>query len=149
MARDLTVAWELLTAVTRARAVLASVRPMIWEKARLPTAEHFLIVKPSGDRGPLQESSVNGTEAVVMRVSIETLLLDGRRLSSCLDILVSPNRWLAQPYIMLADKASQLVWAGQTTQRADSADAFGFMDSAARSLVDATIGLDFASVAAL
>ncbi|MGA3030716.1 MAG: hypothetical protein ABSE58_08280 [Candidatus Limnocylindrales bacterium] len=149
MARDLTVAWELLMVVTRARQILATARPQIWEKARLPTAEHFTIVKASDDRGPWREWNLNGPEAVVVRVSIETLLTDGRRLASCLDVVAGPTRWLALPYIMLTERVPRLVWAGPTTELDESAGFAGFVDSAANSLVKATVELDFGGVDAL
>jgi len=149
VARDLTVAWELLTAVTRARQHLATGRPMIWAKVRLPTAEHFSILNVAADRGPWRDSSLDQTDAVVIRVSIETLLKDGRRLTSCLDVVAGPNRWMVQPYIMLADPAARLVWTGEMIEHDDSAGFSDFVDSAAQNLVNATLGLDFANIDAL
>jgi hypothetical protein len=146
MARDLTVAWELLTAVTRARQQLAAARPMIWEKARLPTAEHTVIVKASVDGDRWRRSNVNGTDQVVMRVSLETHLADGRRLMSCLDIVASPRRWQAQPYITLADGTERLIWEGQTSEKEDSTNFADSVDSATRSLLDATMDLDFSDI---
>jgi len=146
MARDLTVAWELLTAVTRARQQLATARPLIWEKARLPTAEHTIIVKASADGNRWRRSDANGTDEVVMRVSLETHLLDGRHLTSCLDIVASPQRWRAQPYITLADGTDQLLWEGQASERDDPADFAESVDSAARSLLRATMALDFTDI---
>jgi hypothetical protein len=105
MARDLAATWELLTAVTRARQQLASARPLIWEKARLPTSEHTLIIKASA-AGERWSHTNNGSDQVVMRVSLETLLKDGRRLASCAESV----------------------------------------DSAARSLLDATMKLDFGEI---
>lgn len=148
MARDLTVAWELLVAVARARQILATARPQIWQKARLPTAEHLSIVKASADRGPWREWNLSGPESVIVRLSLETLLVDGRRLTSCLDVVTSPTRWLALPYIMLADQPPQLVWAGPTTELDESAGFAGFVDSAASNLVKATLELDFGNVGA-
>jgi hypothetical protein len=146
MARDLTVAWDLLTAVTRARQQLASARPLIWEKARLPTAEHTIIVKASADGDRWKQSGSSGTDQIVMRVSLETLLADGRRLTSCLDIVASPRRWRTQPYITLADGVEKLIWEGQTSEREDPASFAESVDSAAKSLLTATMGLDFSDI---
>lgn len=146
MARDLAAAWELLTAVTRARQQLAAARPLIWEKARLPTAEHTVIVRASADGDRWRASNVNGTDQVVMRVSLETHLPDGRRLTSCLDIVAGPRHWRAQPYITLADGVEQLIWEGQASERDDPADFAESVDSAARSLLAATMSLDFSDI---
>lgn len=146
MARDLSVAWELLTAVTRARQQLATARPLIWEKARLPTAEHTQIVKASADGGRWRASSAIDADQVIMRVSLETHLGDGRRLTSCLDIVASPRRWVTQPYITLADGTERLLWEGKAAEREDSADFAESVDSAARSLLNATMGLNFADI---
>lgn len=145
MARDLAATWELLTAVTRARQQLASARPLIWEKARLPTSEHTLIVKASA-AGERWSKMSDSSDQVVMRVSLETLLKDGRRLASCLDIVASPSHWTAQPYITLGDRAQRLIWEGKATEREDSAGFAESVDSAARSLLDATMELDFGEI---
>lgn len=146
MARDLAVAWELLTAVTRARQQLAAARPLIWDKARLPTAEHTVIVKASADGDRWRRSNVNGTDQVVMRVSLETHLKDGRRVMSCLDIVASPRRWQAQPYITLADGTERLIWEGRASEKEDPASFAESVDSAAKSLLDATMDLDFSDI---
>jgi hypothetical protein len=146
MARDLTVAWELLTAVTRARQQLAAARPLIWDKAHLPTAERMAIVKASADGDRWRRSNTNGVDQVVMRVSLETHLKDGRRVTSCLDIVASPRRWQAQPYIKLADGTERLIWEGQACENEDPAGFTESIDSAARSLLDATLGLDFTDI---
>jgi len=146
MARDLSVAWDLLTAVTRARQQLASARPLIWEKAHLPTAEHTVIVKASADGDRWRQSNVNGTDQIVMRVSLETHLMDGRRLTSCLDIVAGPRRWRAQPYITLADGVEKLIWEGQTSEREDPQDFAESVDLAAKSLLTATMDLDFSDI---
>ena len=146
MARDLTVAWELLTAVTRARQHLATARPLIWEKARLPTAEHTVIVKASADGDRWQQPNDNGSDQVVMRVSLETHLADGRRLTSCLDIVASPRHWRAQPYITLADGVERLIWEGQASDKDDPSSFAESVDSAARNLLDATMNLDFSDI---
>ena len=140
MARDLAATWELLTAVTRARQQLASARPLIWEKARLPTSEHTQIVKASA-AGERWSRTNNGADQVVMQVSVETLLKDGRRLASCLDIVASPQHWTTQPYITLGGQ--QLIWEGSASQREDPAGLAESVDSAARSLLDATMKVDF------
>jgi hypothetical protein len=145
MARDLAVTWQLLTAVTRARQQLASARPLIWEKARLPTAERMLIVKASA-AGERWSRTNNGSDQVVMRVSLETLLKDGRRLESCLDIVASPQHWTTQPYIMLGDGAQRLIWEGMSSEKDDPAGFDESVDSAARSLLDATMKLDFSDI---
>lgn len=144
MARDLTVAWELLTAVTRARQALASARPLIWERARLPTAEHFLIFKATADRRLLEAGT--GPDEVVVKVSLETHLMDGRRLNSCLDIVASPSRWRALPYITLADGGEHIFWEGPATDRDDAAGFWEFVDTAAQSLLNATMALDFGNI---
>jgi len=146
VARDLTAAWELLTAVTRARQQLATARPLIWEKARLPTAERAVIVKASADGNRWRQSNGNGADQVVMRVSLETHLLDGRCLTSCLDIVASPYRWRAQPYITLVDGTERLLWEGQASERDDPALFAESVDTAARSLLSATMSLDFTDI---
>jgi hypothetical protein len=146
MARDLSVAWELLTLVTRARQQLATARPLIWEKARLPTSEHTLIVKASAAGERWQSTNENGTDQILMRVSLETLLKDGRRLASCLDIVASPRRWAAQPYITLADGVNRLIWEGKQAEKDDPASFAETVDKAARSLLDATLKLDFGEI---
>jgi hypothetical protein len=144
MSRELTVAFELLNAVTRARQQLSSARPMIWERARLPTAEHTVIVDASADGSRWRRNGE--TDQIVMRVSVETHLMDGRRLTSCLDIVASPNRWRAQPYITLADGIEQTLWEGQTSEREDPVGFVESVDSAAKSLLSATMRLDFDSL---
>ncbi|MGD0019180.1 MAG: hypothetical protein ABSD62_07985 [Candidatus Limnocylindrales bacterium] len=141
MSRDLTAAWELLNAVTRARQQLASARPMIWERERLPTAERTVIVKASADGDRWRH--VNGGDQIVMRVSVETHLRDGRRLTSCLDIVATPKRWYAQPYITLASDTEQILWEGVRVDRDDPSGFAEHVDSAARNLLDATMGMDF------
>jgi hypothetical protein len=141
MSRELTVAWELLNAVTRARQQLAAARPMIWERARLPTAERTIVLKATAE-GSRWRPSADG-DRVVIRVSVETHLLDGRRLTSCLDVIVSPQRWSVQPYIVLADGREQILWDGPIDERDDSADFLESIDVAARSLLRATMRLDF------
>jgi hypothetical protein len=143
MARDLAATWELLTAVTRARQQLASARPLIWEKARLPTSEHTQIVKASA-AGERWSRTNNGTDQVVMRVSLETLLKDGSRVSSCLDIVAGPQHWTTQPYITLGGQ--RLIWEGSTSQLEDPAGFAESVDSAARSLLDATMSIDFTAI---
>jgi hypothetical protein len=145
MARDLAAAWEFLTAVTRARQQLALARPLIWEKARLPTSEHTLIIKASA-AGERWSRSNNGSDEVVMRVSLETLLKDGRRLTSYLDIVASPRHWTTQPYIMLGDGDQRLIWEGKASEQEDPASFAESVDSAARSLLDATMKLDFTDI---
>jgi hypothetical protein len=145
MARDLAATWELLTAVTRARQQLASARPLIWEKARLPTSEHTLIIKASA-AGERWSHTNNDSDQIVMRVSLETLLKDGRRLASCLDIVASPRNWTTQPYIMLGDGVQRLIWEGKASEQEDPASFAESVDSAARSLLDATMKLDFGEI---
>ena len=146
MARDLSAAWELLSAVTRARQQLSTARPLIWERSRLPTAERTMIVKASADGERWGRSNVNGTDQVVMRVSLETLLADGRRVTSSLDIVASPRRWTAQPYITLGGQVERLIWEGKPSAREDSSGFAESVDSAARSLLDATLKLDLADI---
>lgn len=141
MSRELTVAWELLNAVARARQQLATVRPMIWERERLPTAERMVIVKASADGDRWRQS--DGDDRVVIRVSVETHLRDGRRVTSCLDIVATPQRWFAQPYITLAGEKEQLLWEGPRSEQDDPAAFVESVDTAAKNLLDATMGIDF------
>lgn len=141
MSRELTVAWELLDAVTRARQQLAAARPMIWERSRLPTAEHTAILRATTD-GTRWRPSIDGDRFVV-RVSVETHLPDARRLTSCLDIIVSLQRWSVQPYIMLTDGREQLLWDGPIDERSDSDGFLESVDTAARNLLRATMRVDF------
>jgi hypothetical protein len=146
MARDLTVAWEFLSAIARGRQRLASARPVIWEKARLPTAERTVVVtsSPIGDR--TYASTPAGADEIAVRVTLETHLKDGRRLISCLDVAASPRRWRVRPYITLIDGAERSVWQGQAVERDDSAGFGDLVDSAAQSLLNATTSLDFAEI---
>jgi hypothetical protein len=145
MSRDLSVAWELLAAVASARQQLSSARPRIWEAARLPTAESAILVK-SSDNGRYHSSpAAPSDDEVMMRVSLETHLADGRRVNSCLDIVVGPQRWRAKPYITLAGKASEIIWEGKPSDRDDSSGFSEAVDTATQSLVKATMGLDFAA----
>jgi hypothetical protein len=133
MSRDLSPAWELLSVVTRARQHLATARPAIWEKARLPTAERTQIVR----------STAAGGDQIVMRVALETHLGDGRLVTSCLDIVASPRRWRVQPYITLDNGTEWLVWEGAATERDDSTAFAQAVDSATRSLLSETMNVDF------
>jgi hypothetical protein len=92
------------------------------------------------------KSNPNGTDQIVVRVSLEIPLGDGRRLTSCLDIVASPHRWRAQPYITLSDHVERLVWEGQASDHEDSTGFAESVDSAARSLVEATLRLDFTDI---
>jgi hypothetical protein len=67
-------------------------------------------------------------------------------VTSCLDIVASPRRWQAQPYIKLADGTERLIWEGQACENEDPAGFTESIDSAARSLLDATLGLDFTDI---
>ena len=137
MARDLTAAWEFLTGATRARQRLAAARPLIWNRARLPTAEHTAIL-----RSPLDA----GSEAISIRVSLETLLKDGRRLASCVDLVAEPRRWRVRPYIALGDVTERPLWEGQAIDREDSTGFADAVDSAAYAVLEATLNLDFAAI---
>lgn len=147
MARDLTAAWEFLTAATRARQRLATARPLIWDRARLPTAEHTAIVRtaPAGERG--WPAGGRETDQIAIRVSLETVLKDGRRLISCLELAASPRRWRARPYIALGDSAEGPLWEGQAVERDDYTGFADAVDSAAYALLEATTSLDFAAIA--
>ena len=81
-----------------------------------------------------------------MRAVLETLLEDGRRLASCLDIVASPRNWTTQPYIMLGDGGQRLIWEGNASEQEDPASFAESVDSAARSLLDAAMKLDFTDV---
>lgn len=145
MAHDLTAAWEFLTAATRARQRLAVARPLIWDKARLPTAEHVAILRSSaaGDRGRPPGADA---EVISIRVSLETLLKDGRRLASCVDLVAEPQRWRVRPYIVLGDAAERPLWEGQAIDQEDSTGFADAVDSAAYALLEATLNLDFAAI---
>jgi hypothetical protein len=141
MSRELDVAWELLDAVTRARQQLAAARPMIWEKARLPTAEHTVVLRATSNGGRWLPAADG--DKFVIRVSVEAHLLDGRRLTSCLDIIVSSQRWSVQPYLVLTDGRETVLWEGPVDERYDT---FGFLesvDAATKSLLRATMRIDF------
>jgi hypothetical protein len=137
LARDLSAAWEFLTGATRARQRLAAARPLIWDKARLPTAEHTAILRSSPDAD---------TEVISIRVSLETLLKDGRRLASCVDLVAEPQRWRVRPYIVLGDAMERPLWEGQTIDRDDSTGFADAVDSAAYAVLEATLNLDFAAI---
>jgi hypothetical protein len=141
MPRDLTAAWELLNAVARARQQLSSARPLIWERERLPTAERWAIVKAGGGGDRWLQPA--GVEQVVLRVSLETHLADGRHVTSCLDIVATPKRWFTQPYITLAGATERLLWEGSRSARDDPSGFADQVDDAARELLDATMKIDF------
>lgn len=67
-------------------------------------------------------------------------------MMSCLDIVASPRRWQAQPYITLADGTERLIWEGQASEKEDPASFAESVDSAAKSLLDATMELDFSDI---
>lgn len=146
MARDLTAAWEFLTGATRARQRLATARPMIWDRARLPTAEHTTVVRPlpAGDRGPAPGPT--DTDPITIRVSVETHLKDGRRLVSGVDLMAGPRRWRVRPFVALADAPERPLWQGQAIDREDSTGFADLVDSAANAVIEATMSLDFAAI---
>jgi hypothetical protein len=146
MARDLTAAWEFLNAVTRARERLASARPAIWEKARLPTAEHMAVLRIVPEVNPSRPGNGPDAEHIAIRVSLDTHLKDGRRLISCVDVSASPRRWRVQPYITLTDSGDSLFWEGQALERDDSSGFADAVDAATNGLLDATLSLDFAAL---
>jgi hypothetical protein len=146
MARDLTVAWEFLRAVVRGRQRLASARPVIWEKARLPTAQHTAVLTLPPTADGTYASPPAETDQIAVRVTLETQLKDGRRLISCLDVAASLRRWRVQPYITLVDGTERSVWQGQAVERDDSTGFADIVDSAAQSLLNATTSLDFAEL---
>jgi hypothetical protein len=138
MSRDMTVAWELLTAVERARQQIAKARPQIWERFRLPTAEHTSIGLASADG-----------ERVVLRVSLETHLADGRLAHSCLDVAVGSSRWRVQTYILLTGGAtSTFLWQGQSEERDDTTGFLAMVESVTQGLIQATLSMDFAAITA-
>jgi hypothetical protein len=143
MSRDLTAAWELLNTVTKARQQLSSARHLIWDRERLPTAERTVIVKASADGDRWRE--VGGEDQVILRIIIETHLKDGRRLTSCLDIVATPKRWFAQPYITLAGDEEKILWEGIRAERDDPAGFAEQLHSAARDLLEATLGMNFSN----
>ncbi|MGD0122416.1 MAG: hypothetical protein ABSC46_07640 [Candidatus Limnocylindrales bacterium] len=146
MARDLTAAWEFLTGATRARQRLATARPIIWDKARLPTAEHTAILRtpPTGDRG--RPPGAADTDVITIRVSLETLLKDGRRLASCVDLVAGPRHWRVRPYIVLGDATERPLWEGQSIDREDWTGFADAVDSAAYAVLEATVNLEFAAI---
>jgi hypothetical protein len=146
MARELNVAWDFLTAVAHGRQRLAAARPLIWDKARLPTALRIALIAAPLAGDPGQTSASTETDEIAVRVTLETHLKDGRRLVSCLDVIARPRRWLVHPYINLVDGAEHSVWQGQSVERDDSAGFADLVDSAAIRLVEATTGLDFAEL---
>lgn len=146
MSRDLSVAWELLTAVTRVHRQLAAARPQIWERFRLPTAEHTSIMSVPSEPDQLGHTDPAG-DHVAVRVSLDTHLPDGRLLSSCLDITVGPRRWRTQPYIALSGGAAHtFLWEGQAVERDDTTGFIEMIDSVTQSLLQATLGLDFGAI---
>ncbi len=146
MAQDLTVAWEFVAAVARGRQRLAAARPLIWEAARLPTAEHTTVVAspPVGNLGRPAGSAE--TDQIAIRLTLETHLKNGRRLVSTLDVAARPRRWRVYPFITLVDGPEQAVWQGQAIERDDSPGFADLVDSAAQSLLEATLALDFAEL---
>jgi hypothetical protein len=146
LASDLTAAWEFLTGATRARLRLATARPLIWAKTRLPTAEHTTILRLSPARGNDQPTVEPATDFITIRISIETLLQDGRRLASCVDLVAGRRRWFVRPYIALGDALDRPLWEGQVADRDDSAGFADAADAAAQALLEATLSLDVAAI---
>jgi hypothetical protein len=146
MSGEMTAAWQLLTAVARARHQLSATRPQIWERARLPTAEHAVIVRPA--EGAPRAGAASMAAEVVMRLTLEMHLQSGRRLTSCLDVVAAPNRWRATPYIEYEDGTGELVWQGQMVECGDLPELVDALDRATQSLIEATLSLDFAALAA-
>lgn len=138
MSGEMMAAWQLLTAVARARQQLSSTRPVIWQRARLPTADHAVILPPA-------ETPAGAADQVVVRVSLETHLPDGRRVISCLDVTAKPDTWRVRPYIELSDRQNQLIWDGQFVESANPKELAGLLDRATQALISATLGLDFAT----
>jgi hypothetical protein len=146
MARDLTVAWEFLSAVARGRQRLAAARPVIWDKARLPTAQHTAVLTLPTTADRAYPSAPADVDQIAVRVTLETHLKNGRRLISCLDVVASLRRWRVQPYITLVDGTERSVWQGQAVERDDSTGFADIVDTAAQSLSNATTSLDFAEL---
>jgi len=146
MARDLTAAWEFLTAVTRARQRLASARPLICEKARLPTAEHMTILRTVPEVNPSRPGNSSDAEQITIRVSLHTHFPDGRRLISAVDVSAGPRRWRVRPFTALVDSTERLLWEGQTLERDDWSGFADAVDSAANALLETTLRLDFADM---
>jgi hypothetical protein len=141
MSRELIVAWEVLDAVTRARQQLAAARPMIWERSHLPTAEHTIVLRATTEGSRWRPSADGNT--FVIRVSVEVHLPDARRLTSCLDVIVAPDRLSVHPYITLTDGREALLWDGASDERHDTIGLLETVDAAARSLLRATMRVDY------
>jgi hypothetical protein len=145
MSRDLSVAWELLTTIEHARQQLSAARHQIWDKARLPTAEHTSLTSVSADGGRWGQWNV-GAEHILVRLSLETQLPDGRRLTSRLDVVTGPRRWLVWPYIILVGGNEERIWEGALSDREDPSGFAGYVDAATASLLAATMNVDFAAL---
>ena len=146
MTRDLTAAWDFLVGATHARQRLATARPLIWEKARLPTAERTFVLRGSPGGGRERPPDEEDADFITIRISIETLLPDGRRLDSCVDLVAGPRRWLVRPYIAFGDALEQPLWEGQVIDRDDPTGFADAVDAAAQALLEATMSLDFAAI---
>ncbi len=140
MSRDLTVAWELLTAIAVVQQRLATVRPFIWERTRLATAEHTLIVRANVD-GDTWRPSDEG-DHVVVEVSVETRLPDGRTVGSYIEIVAGREHWRVHPYIGV-DGGVETLWELPAAERDEVTAFLESVELASRHLVSATIRVDF------
>jgi hypothetical protein len=145
LASDLSAAWEFLAGVTRARQRLATARHLIWERANLPTAEHT-VVGGSPAHADERPPESDATDPIAVIVSVETLLKDGRRLVTCVELTAGPRLWRIRPYVALADATDRPIWEGQAMDRDDSAGFADMADAAASAVVEATLSVDFSAI---
>lgn len=159
MSREMTVSYELLTAIADVQKHLAGIRPFIWERARLATAERTTIARASIERpiigiiggeivhgeGYTWHSDDNGGN-VVVEVSVMTRLRDGRSVSSVISMVTGPDRWRVHPFIQLEDDGTSILWEGASLERDDPASFRECLDAASKALVNQTIRLDFSTL---
>ncbi len=160
MANDLTESWEMLTAVADVQQRLAGIRPIVWERSRLATAEHTVlaraqvertvigiiggeIVKDDDDRWTANETGSH----VVVEISVMIRLRDGGAVTSAVTILAAKGRWRLRTLITLDDDGKKVLWQGPTLERGDVASFRDALEDASKALVDATVKLDLNSLA--
>ncbi len=141
MSVTMSVAWDLLNAIAIVQQRLAAVRPFIWQRTKLATAEHTEICRAEVNDGvwrPAEEG-----DHIVVEVSIQTRFQDGRFVSSYLEIIAQPDHWQIHPYIGLMDQSERLLWEGPTSEPKDVPACLEAVDAATKNLVNATIRLDY------
>lgn len=146
MADQLNGAWDLLSAIALIQERLRALRPFIWERTHLATAEHTQITRAEVN-GSAWRPTDDG-DHIAVEVSVETRYRDGRYVTSYLEIVAKPHEWQVKPYIGFMDRTERVLWEGPTSRPHDLPGFLEAIDAATKNLVNATVRLDFDKVAA-